>query len=121
MNDRSRLRARMGIYAIAGLYLLYQAFELFKAFPDSSGTEKLILGIAMIVFAVIGTGLVIWGLGKNFQMRKEAFNTADQIPEADTDPVPEEKSVVFEEISDRKKGSQETADEITSVSSGKEE
>ena len=39
MNDRAKYKGRMAIYAMAGVYLLAQAYYMYKDIPTSSGTE----------------------------------------------------------------------------------
>ena len=59
MNDRAKYKGRMAIYAMAGVYLLAQAYYMYKDIPTSSGTDKTLMSIFMVVFAVIGAGMVI--------------------------------------------------------------
>ena len=40
MNDRAKYKGRMAIYAMAGVYLLAQAYYMYKDIPTSSGTDK---------------------------------------------------------------------------------
>ena len=54
MNDRAKYKGRMAIYAMAGVYLLAQAYYMYKDIPTSSGTDKILMSIFMVVFAVIG-------------------------------------------------------------------
>ena len=53
MNDRAKYKGRMAIYAMAGVYLLAQAYYMYKDIPTSSGTDKTLMSIFMVVFAGI--------------------------------------------------------------------
>ena len=50
MNDRAKYKGRMAIYAMAGVYLLAQAYYMYKDIPTSSGTDKILMSIFMVVF-----------------------------------------------------------------------
>lgn len=71
MNDRAKTKGRMAIYAMAGVYLLYQAYMIFKGLPRSEGTDKIIMIIAMLAFTVIGTVMIIGGVYKSSRLMKE--------------------------------------------------
>ena len=45
MNDRAKYKGRMAIYAMAGVYLLAQAYYMYKDIPTSSGTDKILMSI----------------------------------------------------------------------------
>ena len=45
MNDRAKYKGRMAIYAMAGVYLLAQAYYMYKDIPTSSGTDKTLMSI----------------------------------------------------------------------------
>ena len=74
MNDRAKYKGRMAIYAMAGVYLLAQAYYMYKDIPTSSGTDKILMSIFMVVFAVIGAGMVIMGVTKSYKAIKEDYN-----------------------------------------------
>ena len=73
MNDRAKYKGRMAIYAMAGVYLLAQAYYMYKDIPTSSGTDKTLMSIFMVVFAVIGAGMVIMGVTKSYKAIKEDY------------------------------------------------
>lgn len=56
-----REKARIAIYALAGVYLLYLAYQMFKAL-STAGSERLILLIFAVLFALIGTAAVALGI-----------------------------------------------------------
>lgn len=120
MNDRSKTKGRMAIYAMAGVYLLYQAYMIFKGLPRSEGTDKIIMIIAMIAFVIIGAAMVIGGVCKSSQLMKEdreamrkaasgeskekkpaAGQESKELPVNDPDEMPDEAP---EENSDKTSG-----------------
>ena len=78
MNDRAKYKGRMAIYAMAGVYLLAQAYYMYKDIPTSSGTDKILMSIFMVVFAVIGAGMVIMGVTKSYKAIKEDYNAVPE-------------------------------------------
>ena len=78
MNDRAKYKGRMAIYAMAGVYLLAQAYYMYKDIPTSSGTDKTLMSIFMVVFAVIGAGMVIMGVTKSYKAIKEDYNAVPE-------------------------------------------
>lgn len=68
MNDRTRYRGRMAIYAMAGVYLLFMAYNLMKDLPYSSGNQKILMIVFMVFFAVVGAAMVILGLVKGYKV-----------------------------------------------------
>ena len=77
-----RDRARMAVYALAGIYLLYLAWEIRKNLP-TAGTEKPLMIVFMVLFAVIGIAAVANGI-------YSAWKQAKEMSEAAADPTPEE-------------------------------
>ena len=37
MSDKAREKGRLAIYGMAGLYILYMAYSIFKGLSDSAG------------------------------------------------------------------------------------
>ena len=62
MDDNSRNTVRHVVHVMAGLYLIHTAYGLFKGLPEASGTEKVILIIAIFAFSVIGAVLAVMGV-----------------------------------------------------------
>ena len=71
MSDRAREKGRLAIYAMAGVYLLFMAYQIFKSLPSSTDNSFIILVIAMVAFVIIGAGLIIFGLGRSYKISKE--------------------------------------------------
>lgn len=71
LNDRARNKGRMAIYTMAGFYLAFMAYSMFKSLPTSSGGEKILMIVFMIFFAVVGVGMMVMGTLSGYKMMKE--------------------------------------------------
>ena len=71
MNDRMRARGRSAIYAMAGVYFLYTAYQIFRDRAMSSGTDYVLLLIWAAVFVLLGIGFIGFGLYNMNKLRKE--------------------------------------------------
>ena len=94
MNDRAKYKGRMAIYAMAGVYLLAQAYYMYKDIPTSSGTDKILMSIFMVVFAVIGAGMVIMGVTKSYKAIKEDYNAVPEEEKKDAETSEGEEAAV---------------------------
>ena len=65
-----RFRARMAIYALAGVYLLYRAWNMFKGL-ETAGEEKTVMMIFIALFGIIGLALVSGGIYASFAAAKK--------------------------------------------------
>lgn len=94
MNTRTKNRGRMTIYAMAGVYLLFMAYNLMKSLPGSSGNEKILMAVFMVFFAVVGAGMVIGGLVAAYRIGKapDTEENADTEENPATDENPEENN-----------------------------
>ena len=61
-NATWRNRARMAIYPMAGIYVIYQAYNTFREISVTSGNEQMLMIIFTILFAVLGLALIVFGL-----------------------------------------------------------
>lgn len=61
-NDAWKKNARTVIYAMAGVYLLVLAKDMFYAISTSTGTEHIVMIVFTVLFAAAGTGLVFFGI-----------------------------------------------------------
>lgn len=84
----------MTIYAMAGVYLLFMAYNLMKSLPGSSGNEKILMAVFMVFFAVVGAGMVIGGLVAAYRIGKapDTEENADTEENPATDENPEENN-----------------------------
>ena len=81
MSDRAREKGRLAIYAMAGVYLLFMAYQIFKSLPSSTDSSFVILVIAMVAFVIIGAGLIIFGLGRSYRPSKEELEERKRLEE----------------------------------------
>lgn len=81
LNEKARTRGRMAIYALAGVYLLYMAYSMFRELPYSAGSEKVLMIVFSILFILIGGGMVIMALYKGFKLSKETTDAMRKIEE----------------------------------------
>ena len=77
----NRDKARVAVYALGGVYLLYLAWQLFSELP-TAGSEKPLMIVFTIFFAIVGAGLAGWGLYSSLKTVKG--RTA--VPETEEDP-----------------------------------
>lgn len=75
-----RDKARTAVYALAGLYLLYLAWEIRKNLP-TAGTEKPLMIVFMALFAVIGVAAVGNAVYATWRQAKEMAAAANPTPE----------------------------------------
>lgn len=97
MNDRARYKGRMAIYAMAGIYLLAQAYNMFKSIPTSVGNEKTLLIVFTFLFAVIGVVMVAAGVLKSYKAVKADY---DAMPEEEEESEEAIEGEVLEKLED---------------------
>ena len=56
-----RDKTRVVVYTMGGIYLMYLAWNMFQGLSDA-GSEKTLVIVFIVLFSVIGAGLVVWGL-----------------------------------------------------------
>jgi prolipoprotein diacylglyceryltransferase len=71
VGDAARTKGRMAIYSMAGVYLIYLAYCMFRDCMDSTGAEFIAVIVTMILFGIIGAGLIIFSMYKLNKIRKE--------------------------------------------------
>lgn len=71
MNDRMRARGRSGIYAMAGIYFLYTAYQLFKDRIFNTGSDYVLFLVIAAAFFLLGIGFIGFGLYNMNKIRKE--------------------------------------------------
>ena len=54
-----RERTRFGLYMIVGAYLIYLAYHMYQN-PDAN-SQSMVINVFMVLFLVIGIGLLIFG------------------------------------------------------------
>ena len=110
MNDRAKYKGRMAIYAMSGVYLLAQAYYMYKDIPTSSGTDKTLMSIFMVVFAVIGAGMVIMGVTKSYKAIKEDYYATPEEEKKEEDSEGGEAAVEAKEMAELEDKEEKEAD-----------
>ena len=67
-NSAWKNKARPAIYAMAGFYLAYLSYQMFKQISVTSGSEQTIMIVFSILFAVIGVGGILFGLMAGYKL-----------------------------------------------------
>lgn len=94
-----RGKARIAIYAMAGVYLVIIAYQMFQNLGQSaSESERMLTLIFSIIFAVVGAvmiGVGIWHGNKNMKEYKEEYYS---VPKEDN--LTEEEELTKQENAD---------------------
>ena len=79
-----RERTRFGLYMIVGAYLIYLAYQMYQN-PDAN-SQSMVINVFMVLFLVIGIGLLIFGGGLLYQNVKhpQGDDTAKEEQEEST-------------------------------------
>ncbi len=65
MNNKDKGRA--AIYAMAGVYLLYMAYQIFGSRMDNGGSDYTLMMIFSVLFLIFGVGLIVFSI---YMMKK---------------------------------------------------
>ena len=121
----NRDNARMAVYGLGGAYLLYLAWQLYSGL-ETAGSEKPLMIIFVVVFALAGAGGVAMGLYSAWRQGKMLHEAVPEEP-SEEEAVPEEPSeeeAVPEEASGEEEAVQAEsleAENMTAESSREEE
>ena len=79
-----RERTRFGLYMIVGAYLIYLAYQMYQN-PDAN-SQSMVINVFMVLFLVIGIGLLIFGVWLLYQNVKhpQGDDTAKEEQEEST-------------------------------------
>ena len=116
----NRDNARMAVYGLGGAYLLYLAWQLYSGL-ETAGSEKPLMIIFVVVFALAGAGGVAMGLYSAWRQGKMLHEAVPEEP-SEEEAVPEE--AVPEEASGEEEAVQAEsleAENMTAESSREEE
>ncbi len=86
----NRDNARMAVYGLGGAYLLYLAWQLYSGL-ETAGSEKPLMIIFVVVFALAGAGGVAMGLYSAWRQGKMLHEAVPEEP-SEEEAVPEEAS-----------------------------
>ena len=64
MNDK----ARAAVYAMAGVYMLYMAYQVFGARMDNGGSDLTLMLTFSVIFVIFGLGLIGFAI---YMMKKK--------------------------------------------------
>lgn len=65
MNNKDKGRA--AIYAMAGVYLLYMAYQILGSRMDNGGSDYTLMLIFSVLFLIFGVGLIVFSI---YMMKK---------------------------------------------------
>lgn len=71
-----RDRARLAVYALGGVYLLFLAWELFQGL-STAGSEKPLMLVFIVLFTLIGAAAVGIGIYSGWKQVKGLSKTGD--------------------------------------------
>ena len=71
-------KARLGIYTLAGIYVLFMAWNMWKNIGASTGNEYYVVLAASIAFLVIGLGIIIACTYKLFKIQDREWKNAKE-------------------------------------------
>ena len=86
----NRDNPRMAVYGLGGAYLLYLAWQLYSG-HETAGSEKPLMIIFVVVFALAGAGGVAMGLYSAWRQGKMLHEAVPEEP-SEEEAVPEEAS-----------------------------
>ena len=96
-------KANALIWIIAGVYLEYQAFDLFGSLSEVTGTEKTVMMIAVIVFVICGAVIAVSGVRRYLAIVKAEKDSAKaEEQKKDQKSISENSENVPEEITEEK-------------------
>ena len=78
----NRDKARIAVYALGGLYLLYLAWQMFQGLP-TAGSEKPLMIVFLIFLVVIGAAMVGWGLYTSWKAASERSAGVEKAKQSD--------------------------------------
>lgn len=78
-----RDKGRAGVYFLAGVYILYLAYNIFKDVTQSSSDAGIAIKAAMVAFVVIGIGLVVLSI----KMFRDALRSEDSEEPSEQDSL----------------------------------
>lgn len=77
-NDMRNNRIRSAIYPMAGLYLLFLAYDTYRNISVTSGNDQIMMIVFCILFTICGLGLNILGLSMVYKFSKKSKDKEDQ-------------------------------------------
>lgn len=87
MNEKARTKGRAAIYSMAGVYLLYLAYSMYKEMQINPADNGMFIMAAMVAFVVIGAGMIIFGIK---MMNDIHHSSGNELEQKDTEDISEE-------------------------------
>lgn len=75
------MRARAAVYLLAGVYLLYLTYSMFKDIGNSTGSEYVLMLVFLVLFAIVGVGLLVFSLYLNYDYTRKKSAEAQNVSE----------------------------------------
>ncbi len=66
-----REKGSAAIYSMAGIYVLYMAYQIFQGLGTAEGSERVLMVVFMILFGVLGAGLIGLSLYMLYKFSKD--------------------------------------------------
>ncbi len=88
MNENARTKGRAAIYSMAGVYLLYLSYSMYKEMQVNPADSGMFVMAAMVAFVVIGAGMIGFGIKMMSDVHKKRKNELEQ---ANVEEVSEEE------------------------------
>lgn len=91
MNDGAREKGRAALYSMAGVYLLYLAYSIFKELTQNPDEGGIFVKIAMVAFVMIGAGMIGFGAKMMNDIHKRQKNEQNPEPDSSEEPSDTDK------------------------------
>ncbi len=78
MNNNMRNKGRSAIYMMAGFYLIYMAYQVFKNRAESAGGEYIAVMAGAAAFFLIGAGMMGFSWYLFYKTGKEMHEALEQ-------------------------------------------
>lgn len=78
MNNRMRSKGRSAVYAMAGIYFIYTAYQLFRDRATNTGSDYVLFLVIAAAFLLLGIGFIGFGLYNMSKIRKEEREALEQ-------------------------------------------
>ncbi len=83
MDNGSREKGRMILYAVAGVYLLYLAYQIFQGRAEMSGNMIAVMWIVMAAFALFGAGILVFACRRLYRLSQDGDEPESDLEEDD--------------------------------------
>lgn len=101
-----RDKARLAVYALGGVYLLFLAWELFQGL-STAGSEKPLMLVFIILFTLIGAAAVGMGIYSGWKQAKGLSVAEEASAETEEDEMTEEAPEEIEALEENPDDSRE--------------